>query len=226
MPSDKKSTKWMIGFNLIPGVDEGRVKEYCAQLPALICTREVGENEKPHVHILAQFDPPASKQTLSNRIRRFFPDAMFGKADLYLKEWLDVGLCRYVCKGPSKSVQSAPDVVFTTWTDEEVSSYHSAYWEQNATLPKKSTKKEPSKYADDLCQEIADSIKHKYVANPDRTIRECHEEICQLLMAKKKGRMSDNVAFPYVQSILYQIYPRWTEADFTDRMKRKFNSLF
>lgn len=225
MPSDKTHDRIMIGINLLPGVRD-KLADYCVKLPALICVEEVGEeNEKDHVHILAALDPPVSNQTLRNRIKKHF-GVEFKKEELYISEWKTDTLKHYVCKGPSKSVMTQPVILHTTWTPEEIQTYHEAYWQHAASAVKTSPAKRAKQDADELCDTIANTIKHKYIGNPDASIKDCHNEICSILLAKKIGRIGDHIAFPYVQAILYRIYPRWVEADFQDRMKRKFNSLF
>lgn len=228
MPSDKTHDRIMIGMNIIPGVRE-KLADYCVKLPAIICVEEVGEeNEKDHIHILAALDPPVSNQTLRNRIKKHF-GLEFKKEELYISEWKTDELKHYVCKGPSKSVKTPPVIFHTTWPPEEISTYHEAYWHHVASGVKSSPAKKTKRDADELCDEIANAIKHKYIAkNEDKgsSIEDCHNEICKILLAKKIGRIGDHIAFPYVQAILYRIFPRWVEADFQDRMKRKFNSLF
>jgi hypothetical protein len=218
----------MIFVDLLPGVRE-KLRDYCVQLPALICTEEVGETGKQHVHILAHFPSPESRQTLRNRLFKFF-DIKFKKGECALTQWTtygkDKGLEEYVCKGPQAHaghsakkcvcVKSPPIVLYKNWLEDEMV-HHEKWWdEHNRVLEDSKGAKVP------LFEELILNINGK--EELDKTdYMKMFSYVCDQAMVITRGKINDNIAFPHIQRVMYEYFPKVVSGEFQTRMAKKFS---
>lgn len=100
---------------------------------AAMIVREVGLNNGPHLHVWCHIK--GTEDDSSKKARDAVSDALTyaykgeGKSKYRREKPSTKPNLMYMCKGPSKEVQTDPDVLLNTmWSDEKVAEAHRQYW--------------------------------------------------------------------------------------------------
>ena len=217
MGNDKKLPAWIIRVDDVPGQEFPPAFWEFVKTPGLFCCKELGaltDSPNPHYHVATRWEPPESKQTIINRIKKLFP--WFTKSDFAVSEWKTYDLSAdeayiYLCKGSDKD--TLPQIIFNR-TLHDVKTLHARYWAKNAELKKK-PKDSP------LCEQVYDLIGDQL---KDLNFENKFDLICDTIMSITRGKVNDNIAFPHVQAVLYRVDPATTALSFRYRMMKKYES--
>lgn len=237
MPKIVTSRHWTIRIHLIPGILDG-IAEYCGKLPALLCVREAGESAADgieHVHILASFPTERTKPDLIKDMKTHFKDTVFAKHNFAYSVWESYGINKdleeYLCKGPSKTVQTKPTILYRNWLDD-VDVHHANWWaKHNEILKKKSSKKKITEHdrmfvVERVNEKLQMLIDEDVAAGRQNDREWTYRLASKLVLEHYKGKVNDNIAFPVLQAVLYKHYPESVERSFMDRMRDKFKYVF
>lgn len=222
MPSNARSSHWVIRVDEIDGVTRERVSEWCSANDVLLCVREDSDSDtpNPHYHMLVAAAEERSEITVREKVKKAFG---VSKAQLSVKPWTTFNTPRkddkiwlYTCKGPSK-VSKQPVVVVFHGTLDDVQVAHETYWQKRVELVESSKKAKKNVKADVVAAllRVFDPVQ-----NPDAPAKTKRNLVFEAVRFYK-GKCSDFQLIPVVQSVWWHWFPTEVEEDAYDRVARR-----
>lgn len=227
MTGDQKwKTVHTVLFENVGLVSRERVIEFSTQVGALLVSREVGDEGRPHYHLAIMLKDLTPDKVLRDLIKSTFshPGVKYKRNELYnLHDWNrkpdDTYLEEYICKGKDKG--TLPDVVFSSFQDSGIITFHSEYWRKKAIAERASAAAAKNK-ADDKSRQAQKIIQEALVHFRDDIHPREPFNVLEYVIDQLEGSRDDREHALIAQRILFILDKKATRVAMATRIFNRF----
>lgn len=208
-----------MGIHAFPGLEE-KLPAWCEKHQVTLCVFEEAddENPTPHYHMAV-----SGSEVSDTAARKWLAELLPAKKTTWCLRWDgQEEFLRYCCKGPDwqsvkrtktkQMVPTPPRVIYTTYSADQIKSYHEAFWIKNAVIQEERKQGAP-KSRDELIDAAVEACQH--INNYDH----CITALTNFVIGHYRGVCSDHQVFPVIQGAYYRLNKRICEYSFEQRMR-------